>query len=226
MKLTYFIYLPFFLYLYTLDLEEIGYGPLDDTMAVVGAEHLEGVGSEDKLVIGGEMWLEEEPGSGWGNSSRKESELGKGTESEWKSRERNGMLFRWKIKGDHLLIQMSSPQQGWVAIGFNTRTGLKGTHLIMGNVDRGNAVVSDRFIVAPGDHRAIETLGGDAWPDEVGGTEDASGTTLNFQLPLNRSDEWHHRLTPGNQYHVLMAFSREDDFQHHSMMRTEITIQL
>ena len=145
---------------------------------------------------------------------------------EWSQIERNGMTLRWSAGTEYLDLEMRSPQQGWVAIGFNTQSGLKGTHLLMGRVRNGAAEVSDRYILAPGDHQAISSLGGTSWPSSVEGTESPSGTVVRFRLPLHRSDQWHHRLEAGKSYHLLMAFSRSDDLDHHSMMRTEVKISL
>ena len=145
---------------------------------------------------------------------------------EWSQIERNGMTLRWSAGKEFLDLEMRSPQQGWVAIGFNPRSGLKGTHLLMGRVQNGKAEVSDRTILAPGDHQAISNLGEVPWPIQVKGSESSSGTVVRFRLPLHRSDQWRHQLEAGRTYYVLMAFSRSDDFDHHSIMRTEVKITL
>ncbi len=145
---------------------------------------------------------------------------------EWSSIERNGMTFRWLIQEEYVSIEISAPQQGWVAIGFNTKSGLTDTHLLMGRMVKGQAEISDRYVLAPGKHQAITKLGGTKWSTRISGLEDRQRTLIRFSLPLNKADEWRHRLVPGKKYYVLMAFSRDDDFQHHSMMRTEVLIQL
>ena len=147
-------------------------------------------------------------------------------QGKWSLAERNGMILKWKTDNNWLHLEMTAPQKGWVAIGFNSQSGLTGTNLLMGRVERGSAEVSDRYIHAPGKHEAISSLGGKIWPEAISGEESAAGTTVKFRLPLGRSDQWHHQLTPGKSYYVLMAFSRDDDFAHHSMMRTEIRITL
>ncbi len=123
---------------------------------------------------------------------------------------RNGMVLNWRIEGANILLEMSSPRNGWLAIGFNRRSGLQGTHLLMGRVINGTAEVSDRFIVAPGNHQTIASLGGKPWSDEISGWEIGSGTVIRFRLPLYQADKWRYALAPGNQYYVLMAFSQED----------------
>lgn len=139
---------------------------------------------------------------------------------------KNGMTVNWQIEGERLRLTMSAPTRGWVAIGFNDREGLAGTNLIMGCVKEGKAEVSDRYIVASGDHRSIVGMGGTAATQLVSGRETGDSTTLEFTLPLRAPDRWHHDLKTGKIYYLLMAFSRDDDFAHHSMMRTSETISL
>jgi DOMON domain len=138
----------------------------------------------------------------------------------------NGMTVKWEIQDDHLLVTMTAPTEGWVAIGFNTREGLAGTNLIMGCVKNGVAILSDRHTLAPGNHKSIGELGSVEATQLIVGTETKGVTSLTFTLPLMARDEWHHTLVAGKTYHLLMAFSREDDFSHHSMMRTAVEISL
>ncbi len=137
-----------------------------------------------------------------------------------------GMKVSWEVKGSLLEVEMQAPTRGWLAIGFNERNELSGTHLIMGAV-RGEAVeLSDRYIRQPGQHEAIERLGGTPVLRLGEGEEDAAGTRIRFTLPLAAADRWHKNLVPGQQLFLLVAFSREDDFFHHSMMRTTLSITL
>ena len=139
---------------------------------------------------------------------------------------KNGMTVSWKIEGDVLQLSMKAPTDGWVAIGLNSVDELAGTNLIMGCVKDGNTSLSDRYILAPGKHQSIQDLGGTSAVKLISGQELASETSLEFTLPLHAPDQWHHELKPGKKYHLLLAFSRADDFEHHSMMRTAVEISL
>ncbi len=138
----------------------------------------------------------------------------------------NGMTVAWKIEGGLLRLTMTAPTAGWVAIGFNTDDELAGTDLVMGCVVGGQATLSDRYIIAPGQHRSIADLGGTPAAQLVAGSETSAATAIEFSLPMKAADRWHHDLAAGKKYHLLMAFSREDDFAHHSMMRTSVEISL
>lgn len=139
---------------------------------------------------------------------------------------KNNMSVSWKIEGAFLHVSMSSPNQGWVAVGFNTADQLVGTNLIMAAVEKGKAVLSDRYIVAVGDHRSVADLGSRPTAKLVEGYENEQGTHITFSIPLKTMDKFHHVLEDGKTYYLLMAYSMEDDFQHHSMMRTSVMIRL
>ncbi|NJK83355.1 MAG: hypothetical protein HC912_05580 [Saprospiraceae bacterium] len=138
----------------------------------------------------------------------------------------NGMTLEWRIAEGRIWVSMHAPTQGWLAIGFNEQSGLPNTNLIMASVRGEQLVLSDRYVVAVGHHQSIAELGGT--PSAEGGSakETSEGTTIEFSLPLKAKDQYHVDLEEGKKYYVLMAFSREDDFAHHSMMRTEVRLVL
>jgi hypothetical protein len=138
----------------------------------------------------------------------------------------NGMTFQWRFDKDHLQCKAVAPTNGWVAIGFNTKNELSGTNLIMGAVEQDSVTIDDRFIIKPGDHKRITDLGGSEALVHRSGKEEDSATTIFFSIPLSVNDKFHHDLYEGKEYYLLMAFSQEDDFQHHSIMRTTIKIKL
>lgn len=149
-----------------------------------------------------------------------------GSAGEWKSLSKNKMTVRWKFDGDRVHFEVSAPRQGWVAIGFNPKSGLTGTHLIMGAVHDGQTTVSDRYVRKPGDYPAIADIGGQPQVADVRGSENAKGTTVCFSLPVGFESGHHYALRPGKRYHLLLAYSMADEFDHHSIMRTETNITL
>lgn len=140
--------------------------------------------------------------------------------------EKNGMLVSWEEKGEWLEIEMSAPSQGWLAIGFNEHEGLAGTHLIMAAIRGKELELSDRYILCAGDHRALSDLGIEERIELISGEENTSGSRVSFRIPIHTPDDYHKNLLPGTSFHLLMAYSREDDFRHHSMMRTSVQITI
>lgn len=137
-----------------------------------------------------------------------------------------GMTVQWRVMENQLAVTVYAPTRGWVAIGFHTQDQLTGTNLIMGAVNNGHTEVDDLYILKPGEHKSIRELGGEYMLSNVFGVENEGGTTLFFTLPLHHADNWHHLLEEGKEYVLLMAYSQEDDFQHHSHMRTSVRITL
>lgn len=143
-----------------------------------------------------------------------------------KSVEIRGMTMHWEFRADTLICRLRAETEGWVAIGFNTQKGLAKTNLIMAAVKNGEVTLSDRYIVGAGDHRSIESLGGQSKVTLIEGKEENGATEIVFEIPLESTDEWHYTLEEGQKYHLLMAYSRDDDFMHHSMMRRHPEVQL
>ncbi|WP_339815687.1 DOMON domain-containing protein [uncultured Imperialibacter sp.] len=139
---------------------------------------------------------------------------------------RKGMEVSWTHRNNRVHFEMKAPTIGWVAIGFNEGDQLKNTYLIMGRVANNLATVKEHFVVEPGDYRPIETFGAPVLVDAIEGMENEEGTVIRFSLPVEAIDAYCKNLEPGTHYTLLMAFSLEDDFQHHSVMRTQTTIQL
>jgi len=143
-----------------------------------------------------------------------------------KTIEKNGMSVSWQFRGDQIEMEVFAPTQGWVAIGFNESDQLKGTNLIMGNVKAQQTKVSDRHIVDFGDHRAIESLNGINHLSQIKGEETEKGTILQFSICRKAKDKYHFDLVKNNSFHLLLAYSQADEFDHHSIMRISIKIKL
>ncbi len=139
---------------------------------------------------------------------------------------KNGLEVTWKHKGDRVHFTMKAPTSGWVAIGFNSQSGTKGTYLIMGKVENKKATVVEYYTLSPGNYKPIKSLGDKIEVEEVSGVQKGNTTQLKFSLPVKSASKYKRDLSRGNTYFLLLAYSSEDDFQHHSRMRTEVKINL
>lgn len=119
---------------------------------------------------------------------------------------------------------MRWPSHGWAAIGLNTRSGLTGTQLMMVSVVNGRAIVSDRHIVAAGDHRAVRSLGGSDHVAVRVGRCDVTWCEAVLVVERVARDQLHHTIEAGREYWLLMAYSAEAGFAHHSLFRTEVAV--
>jgi calcineurin-like phosphoesterase family protein len=138
----------------------------------------------------------------------------------------NGMEVTWQFKNDRIYFTMSAPTDGWVAIGFNAQSDITGAYLIMGNVKKNKPKVVEYYTRSPGKYKSISELGGEVEVNNINGNENKENTKLQFSLPIKSSCQYKRDLTKGKKYFLLIAYSRSDDFQHHSMMRTSLKIEL
>ncbi len=137
-----------------------------------------------------------------------------------------GMEVTWSLTSDEVIFKLRAPHTGWVAIGINESDNLTGTNLIMATVSGNAANLSDRSIIAPGDHRSVETLGCKSHVRLISGSEQAGATNIQFALKLQSSDRYHYSLSAGKKIWLLMAYSESDDLMHHSLFRTSKQIML
>ncbi len=143
-----------------------------------------------------------------------------------KSITENDMNVNWHFENDRVYFEMSAPTNGWVAIGFNTHTVIKDSYLLMGNLIDNQPNVVEHYTVSPGNYKPISDLGESSRVKDVSGRQNDHKTTLKFSLPTKALSKYQRDLFKGSYYVMIMAYSREDDFQHHSMMRTSVKINL
>ncbi|MEO9475169.1 MAG: DOMON domain-containing protein [Cyclobacteriaceae bacterium] len=145
---------------------------------------------------------------------------------DFKTVERNRMKVQWQHDQRFLELTMSAPTKGWVAIGFNELDELKDAYLIMGAVRNGKVNVEEHYVFASGDYRSFEEIKFSSHLSGISGDEGQSGTNISFKLPADMMTKYTKLLSEGATFYLIMAFSQEDDFRHHSVMRTSIKIKL
>ena len=139
---------------------------------------------------------------------------------------KNGMTVSWKFDQGHIFLTIVAPTTGWVAIGFNTTQSLTGTYLVMARVSQGEVEVVEHYTSAPGNYSSIKELGGKILVCNASGTQYIGQTKVSFSLPEGIRTTYQKKMSQGLEYHLLLAYSGEDDFQHHSAMRTSTKIKL
>lgn len=139
---------------------------------------------------------------------------------------KNEMIVSWSYKGDRILFEITAPTQGWLAIGFNDKPVLTGTYLLMGRITDLGVELVEHYTISPGNYKPIESIGGDVLVSEISGKEILGKSTIRFSIPIAKRDRFRKDLSKNSSYNLVMAFSREDDFQHHSIMRTSVEIVL
>lgn len=139
---------------------------------------------------------------------------------------KNNMTVKWKIEKEHIHFEMEAPTDGWVAIGFNETSALAGTYLLMGRIRNGTAEVVEHYTERPGSYQPTTNYGVPVQVFSVTGDEKGKMTRLNYSIPIEKASKYHKQLSPETKWTLLMAYSLEDDFQHHSIVRTSVEIKL
>ncbi len=139
---------------------------------------------------------------------------------------KNKMTVSWHFNMNRIHFELSAPTNGWVAIGFNAQMGITNTYLLMGNVINDRPNVEEYFTLKPGDYQSLKSLGISNEVKNIAGYENNNNTYLQFSLPIKAQSKYQRDLSTGKDYVMLIAYSQEDDFQHHSIMRTSINVKL
>ncbi|WP_420321850.1 DOMON domain-containing protein [Flagellimonas sp.] len=137
-----------------------------------------------------------------------------------------GMNIKWHHGNQRIHFTLNAPTRGWLAIGFNESKELSGTYLLMGNVIGEETNVVEHYTQNPGNYSPISELGGFSQVKDIQGMENEFGSTISFSLPIKPTGKLKKQLKPGSNYSLLIAYSQEDDFQHHSIKRTAVPIVL
>ena len=145
---------------------------------------------------------------------------------EIKQVSKNNMEVKWYYKSERIYFEMNAPTTGWVTIGFNSSSNIKNSYLLMGRVKNGKSEVVEHYTFSPGNYKSFKSLNELSNIKHVEGAEKNNQTTLKFSLPITATSKYQKTLTQNSKYELIMAFSQQDDFQHHSIMRTSLNINL
>lgn len=138
----------------------------------------------------------------------------------------NGMTVNWQHCSDSIQIEMSAPTGGWLCIGFNEKDEITHANLFMGCVRDNKVELVEHYVISPGNYKPIRDLGILDRVRIIEGAEKDGVTTIRFTIHLNTNNSHQKDLSIGTALSLIMAYSMEDDFQHHSIMRTSTQIQL
>jgi hypothetical protein len=139
--------------------------------------------------------------------------------------EANGIKLSIVLKADTAEITVSAKTGGWVAVGFDPASMMKGADILIGYVKDGKAFGRDDTGSSPISHKSDESMGGTSDFVSVAGTEKDGITTLVFTVPRASKDALDKPLTAG-KHSVILAYGSADDFstKHVAKGKAEITI--
>jgi hypothetical protein len=146
--------------------------------------------------------------------------------SETKKIVEKEIQFSWKFENHFLQIELESKSAGWFAVGFNESSDLKGTKLFMASIDRGKLNLSERQIIDIGIHKSLTELGLIEEKTIIDFSETKNRKYLKFKIPVKSKNQFSKDFQSGKVFHILLAYSLENDFSHHSIYRTSVKIVL
>lgn len=137
----------------------------------------------------------------------------------------DGVVFRARHDDGWLRCSLAAPTDGWLAVGFNNQRQLAGTRFVIGAVARAGVRVEERVAVVP-DHVPVLALGlSAAARDATVINEDGTGR-LSFAMPHCLEDTDNPNLSPDRRTHLMLAWSHETEFEHHSAWRRHFDMRL
>lgn len=139
-----------------------------------------------------------------------------------------GSTMQWKIEGATLEVKVTAPARGWVGVGFDPDSIMKGANFIIGYVESNVGRIEDHYGDKLTEHSSDVELGGTENTTLISATEGASSTTLHFSIPLDSGDEYDKPLVPGQTYKILLAYHDSDDFvsEHSADARIGFDVEL
>lgn len=127
-----------------------------------------------------------------------------------KSKNFGGYELHWQSNGGNVYFGIKAKTTGWIALGIQPGSKMKGADIVLGYVEDGNAFVSDHFSAGDfGPHKIDTEFEGSINILEYGGREQGEFTTIEFKRALNTGDKYDHALSPGLN-DIIWAFGSDD----------------
>ncbi|NAY92355.1 hypothetical protein GTQ34_10525 [Muricauda sp. JGD-17] len=136
------------------------------------------------------------------------------------------MKVSWQHHDEVVSFTASAPDDGWVALGFNSKDDIVGSNLIMVGVTGSKVTAEDFYVVSAGNPQPVKSLNSESQIINSSGSEENGITTVTFSIPIKAFDDYHFDLTKGRKLWLICAYSMEDEFDHHSRMRKHVEITL
>ena len=135
------------------------------------------------------------------------------------------IVFRWSVAGDRLIGAVTTPDTGWVAVGFGgTGPLMYGADIVLGWVDARGAHVHDHYADTPTGHVPDTTLGGQSNVLGAAGTQSAEGTTIEFERPLAAHDTTDHAIEAGQTHFIVASAESDDPTMYHMSGRKAVAL--
>lgn len=130
-----------------------------------------------------------------------------------------------RIEDAMLHVRISAPTEGWISIGFDPISRMKGADIVIGYVKNNEVFIRDDYGNSSTSHKPDVKGGGSDTIESFSGDERDGVTTLEFVIPLDSGDERDRVLIPGNEYKVIIAYGKKDNFTSYHAYRGSVLIE-
>jgi DOMON domain len=136
-----------------------------------------------------------------------------------------GVELRWRVGDGSFHGCMRAATTGWITVGFNTHDGLSGARLVMGRVVNGRVQVQVHKADPPRHQHRLNADGSER-VTQVSSSYSNGQTQVCFTMPLKAQDAQDIGLVAGQVVYLILAWSHEADFDHHSAQRGSVRVVL
>ena len=142
----------------------------------------------------------------------------------------SGIRLEWSTVAGAMLVKVSAPTTGWVAVGYDPTPGMgmKDANIIIGYVLNDSAYFEDDYGSGPGSHASDVSGGGVDNCTAIDGHETAGRTELQLIIPLDSGDSFDRKLNVGETYKVILAYGEDnaDNFTGYHKFRIVVDMKM
>ena len=120
---------------------------------------------------------------------------------------------------DRIHFRLAVEAPGWILLGFNLNSEIMNSYLVFGREDQLGQHVEDHFVVAHGRHESLFELGEGAGLKDCSVSMSNTKKELRFSLPIKSVSDFSPDFTVKKEHFIWLAYSTENDFNHHSRKR-------
>lgn len=144
----------------------------------------------------------------------------------YKSLKVGEMVFQSAVDGKNLKVKIFAPTTGWIAVGFDPKSVMKGANFIIGYAEGGQAVLQDQFGVSSFRHKPDSELGGKDDILEKSASVLANGTEIAFTIPLDSGDPYDAKLEAGKTVPIILAYGTTTNMSKRHKHKYSATLEL
>jgi hypothetical protein len=137
----------------------------------------------------------------------------------------DGVRLQAWHRDERLFASFSAPTRGWLAVGFNNFQRFEGSRFVIGHAKGSTIRIEEHIAIVP-DHVPVQELGLQAAVQDASIHSEAGRSRLEFSWPHRFADTDNPSLDAGQLTFIMLAWSQEPDFDHHSAWRRHFWVRL